>query len=701
MLGENWSVAAIDREKEESLASSLNIGRLTARVLISRGYDTAELAGQFINKTNCQLHNPFLLKDMDKACFRIREALDKKQSICIYGDYDVDGVTSTTMLYLYLSSKGAKVKYFIPERLSEGYGLNKDSIREISKDTDLIITVDTGITAIEEAEYAKTLGVDLIITDHHSCRDILPAAFAVVNPHRPDCDYPFKHLAGVGVAYKLICALEGSCKAAAESYADLVAIGTIADVMPIIDENRLIVDLGLRALETTDRPGLCALMDNTGVVIEEGKRKIYTSTVGYIIAPRLNAAGRIASADKSIELLLETDYAKADILAKELCEINRIRQNTEQSIYDEAIQQIGQYRGDRFSYILHSENWHQGVVGVVASKIAEKYSLPAILFSFDGEIGKGSGRSVKGLSLTEVLEKCSDLLIEYGGHELAAGLSIEKKRLAEFIERFEKLSREQLEDKNTLMPVDIDCELFFDEITIDNANDLLLLEPFGLSNPVPQFLIKNAVITDILPLSCDKHIRIKIKDKYGKKEANAVYFGISHCEFPFCRGDTCEIACTLGVNKFNGFSYPQLLIRAVRPCDAERKAIYRSREYYSKVAGGEDFSDLPPDIVPTVEDFKAVFRVLKRELSGERKRISIRYLKRRIELTENTSIDLCKIKTVIDVMTEFGIAETIKVRGIDIIEIKLIPAAQKVDLNKSETLNNLKKHLSENPGKQP
>lgn len=690
MLGENWSVAAFDREKEEFLSSALSIGRLTARVLVSRGYDIPEKAQRFLQKSDCELFDPFLMKDMDKAVARINEALAKKQSICIYGDYDVDGVTSTTVLYLYLVSKGANVRCFIPERLSEGYGLNKASIGEIAKNTDLIITVDTGITAIEETEYAKSLGVDIIITDHHSCRDTLPAAYAVVNPHRPDCTYPFKHLAGVGVAYKLVCAMEGNCKEVAMEYADLVAIGTVADVMPIVCENRLIVDMGLKRLETTCRPGLCALMDNTGILAEHGRRKVYTSTVGYVLAPRLNAAGRIASADKSLELLLETDYAKADILAKELCEINRIRQNTEQAIYEEAIKQIGDYRGDRYSYILYSENWHQGVVGVVASKIAEKYSLPAILFSFDGDIGKGSGRSVKGLSLTEILEKCSDLLIEYGGHELAAGLSIEKKHLSEFVERFEHLSREQLENKNTLMPVDIDCELFFDEITIENAFDLLLLEPYGLSNPVPQFLLKNAVITDIMPLSSDKHIRLKIRDRMGRKEVNAVYFGISHCEFPFCRGDVCEIACSLGINEFNGSSYPQLLIRAVRPCDNERQAICKSREIYSKVKDRDDMSDLPPEIIPTVEDFKTVYRVLKRELSGERRRISVRYLKRRIEITENAVLDLCKIKTVIDVMTEFGLAETIKVRGNDIMEIKIIPAAQKVDLDKSETLKQLK-----------
>ncbi len=462
MLGENWVISESDVKKEESLALSLGLSRLTARILVSRGYDTPASAASFLNKSELRLHDPFLLKDMDRACARIEKAIAEKQTVCIYGDYDVDGVTSTTALYLYLTGRGVNCKCFIPERLSEGYGLNKSVIGDIAKDTDLIITVDTGITAIEEIAFARSLGVDVIVTDHHNCREILPEADAVVNPRREDCEYPFKSLAGVGVVFKLLCALEGDSEKIFEEYADIVAIGTVADVMPITDENRLIVDKGLKRLAVTDRVGLRALMDCTGVPTVDGKKKVYTSTVGYVLAPRLNAAGRIASARKSLDLLLETDYEKAQYLATELCEINVRRQTTEQHIYEEATQMISSLRGSRYSYILYSDNWHQGVVGVVASKISEKYSLPAILFSFDGDIGKGSGRSVKGLNLTDLLAECSDLLIEYGGHELAAGLSIERKNLPAFMERFERLSREKLENANTLQPVNIDCELMFD-----------------------------------------------------------------------------------------------------------------------------------------------------------------------------------------------------------------------------------------------
>ncbi len=691
MPAENWVVSEVDKLKEEQLALSLGIGRLTARILVSRGYDTPESAKRFLDKSDLAFGDPFLLKDMDKACARIREAVEKGQTICIYGDYDVDGVTSTTALYLYLTSIGAKCRCFIPERLSEGYGLNKASIEEIAKDTDLIITVDTGITAIEEVAFARSIGVDVVVTDHHNCREELPDACAVVNPHRPDCDYPFKQLAGVGVVFKLICALEGDTEKIIDEYADLVAIGTVADVMPICDENRLIVDIGLRKIESTDRVGLQALMDNTGVTDENGRKKVYTSTVGYVLAPRLNAAGRIASARKSLELLLETDYAKADSLARELCEINKKRQNTEQLIFEEATKQIGAFRGDRYSYILCSDDWHQGVIGVVASKISEKYALPAILFSFDGDIGKGSGRSVKGLSLTELLGNCKELLVEYGGHELAAGLSIERKNLPDFIEKFEALSKEQLENKNTLPPVEIDCELFFDEITTENATELMMLEPFGLTNAVPQFIIRNAVISEITPISGDKHIRLRIRDQYGRREINAVYFGISHSEFPFCRGNVCDIACTLGVNEYRGNTYPQLLIKAVRPCEAEQKEIEFSRTVYESVCDVSSQEVIPYKCVPTVNDFREVYRTLKRELGDDRKRISVRYLMHRLETVEEYKIDLCAIKTVLDVMTEFGLADTIHVRGVDLLEIKLFPHASKVDLDNSEILKRIKK----------
>lgn len=692
MLGENWAVPAVEQEKETLLSKALGVGRPTARILISRGYDTPESARRFLNKTDLKRHDPFLLKDMDKAVARIRAAMSSGETVCVYGDYDVDGVTAATVLYLYFISKGVKCQYYIPSRAT-GYGLNKAFIREAAGHTDLIVTVDTGITAIEETAYAASLGIDVIITDHHNCRETLPEACAVVNPRRPDCGYPYKDLAGVGVAFKLVCALEGDGEAVFNEYVDLAAIGTVADVMPLTGENRLMVDTGLKKLSKTQREGLKALLDSAGVLEKEGARNIHTSTLGYVIAPRLNAAGRISDAGKAMKLLLETDRARAASMAEELCEINRKRQATEQKIYEEATNLIGAHRGRRHCYVLGSDRWHQGVVGVVASKISEKYSVPAILFSFDGEIGKGSGRSVKGIGLTEMLTQCADLLLEYGGHELAAGLTIKKENFKAFSERFEALSRERFKNKIPLAPVDIDCRLDFDEINVENALEILKLEPFGLSNPTPLFIVADIFIHDVIPLSGDKHIRLKVKSpRGGEKEKNAVFFGVGHREFPFCRGDFCEIACTLGVNEYRDIAETQIVIRAVRPPQNERDEIRHFLGCYSHTGEPEiQNAPLPPEMIPNLDDFRAFYRVLRREIDGERKRLSLRYLKRRIEMIEGADLNPCKMMIILDVMGEFNLAEIVKIRGNDLVEISLSKSSRKVDLEMSQTLKNLKK----------
>ena len=360
---------------------------LTVKLLLNRGLDTPEKTKEFLDKDGIALHDPMLLKDMDKAVARLKKAIDAKERVCIYGDYDVDGVTSTVMLYSDLRSKGLECSYFIPERLSDGYGLNLPVIERMKGSVDLVVTVDTGVTAIAEAEFAAGIGIDMIITDHHSCRETLPAAAAVVNPQRPDCEYPFKNLAGVGVVFKLLCALEGDTEKILSLYSDIIAVGTVADVMPIIGENRRITEVGLKKLANTQNAGLLALMREAGIIKpNKGSRKITSATVGYILAPRINAAGRIACASRAVELLLSENGQEAAKIAAELCDINKQRQATEQTIYDCAIELIERdYRDDKFLVLAH-EGWHQGVIGVVASKIAEKYSRPCILFSLDGEI---------------------------------------------------------------------------------------------------------------------------------------------------------------------------------------------------------------------------------------------------------------------------------------------------------------------------
>ncbi|MBP3369173.1 MAG: single-stranded-DNA-specific exonuclease RecJ, partial [Clostridia bacterium] len=457
------------------MAQELGRSELFSVLLYNRGYRTAEDAFRFLRFEEADLHDPFLLADMDKAVERVLRAVETGEKICIYGDYDVDGVTSVSILYLYLGSLGANVTMKIPKREGEGYGVSCNAIEALAQEgVKLIITVDTGITAGAEVEYAKTLGVDFVVTDHHECRIELPDACAVVNPHRPDCTYPFKELAGVGVVFKLVCAcqitrcrqngssvIDGIRKVCTD-YADLTALGTIADVMPIVDENRLIVSMGLKIMEDRPRPGLAALIDaaSSKKSGEESprKRKITSGFIGFGIAPRINAAGRISDAAIAVRTLLAPKGKEAEDYAEELCAINRQRQIEENRIAEKAYEMIEDI-ADLDSnpvIVLDSNEWQQGIIGIVSSKITERYGLPSILVSFYGSVGfaecdfddgKGSGRSIKGLNLVEALGYCDDLLVKYGGHELAAGLTVKRGNLDEFRERINAYAREHLDDE--------------------------------------------------------------------------------------------------------------------------------------------------------------------------------------------------------------------------------------------------------------
>ncbi|MCQ2771548.1 MAG: single-stranded-DNA-specific exonuclease RecJ, partial [Clostridia bacterium] len=426
-----WSVLEQDDQLVKILSESLNVSKTCARILINRGYNDAESAKSFMEKTDNFFHNPFLMKDMDKAVSIIQQAIKEDEKITIYGDYDVDGVTSVSILYLYLKEHGANVDYYIPTRDSEGYGLNTSAFDVIkSHGTNLIITVDTGITAIDEVEYAHSIGLKVLVTDHHQCRPELPNAEAVVNPKRPDCEYPFKELSGVGVVFKIVCALELSeinggeynvytIRDVCKRFIDLVTIGTVADVMPLVGENRVIVYLGLQLLQNPQCIGIKSLFRAAGIIGAGGQKKVTATTMGYTIAPKINAVGRISSAERAVELFLSSSYSESDVIAEELCAINRERQETENVIYKEAFEQLSKEpEVEKFNAIvLASETWHHGVIGIVASRITEKFGVPSVLISFDGAepdeegkiIGKGSVRSIKGVNIVEALSACSDL----------------------------------------------------------------------------------------------------------------------------------------------------------------------------------------------------------------------------------------------------------------------------------------------------
>lgn len=637
-----WKIHSCDDNAAHALARQLGISRLTARLLCVRGQDTPEKARAFLD-SGADFHDPFLLPDMDRAVARINTALERGERVCVYGDYDVDGVTATTLLYRYLSDRGLKCSYFIPERMTEGYGLNIGAIENIAKESDLLITVDTGITAVHEVAYARSLGLSVIVTDHHSCRPDLPEAEAVIDPHRPDSCYPFRNLAGVGVVFKLVCALEGDDEAVCNQYGELVALGTVADVMPVIDENRRIISDGIAAIAGTHNVGLRALMECAGLIKNsQPVRKLNSTSVGFVIAPRINAAGRLGSAASAVELLLETDERRARLIASELCEANRLRQRTESEIFAQAVKMIddmGVQNDDVI--ILGSEGWHQGVIGIVASRLSERYHSPAILISFDGEKGKGSGRSIKGFNLVEALAHCADVLEEYGGHELAAGLGIEREKLDRFRTAINEYVRGRL-DRSQAMVIEADAEATLDEVTLKQVRELERLEPFGQQNPAPMLIVRDVCIDSVVPVSGGKHTKLIFKAPQGP--VTAMCFNEETSSFPYIRGEKCDVMFTMEENEYNGVSAVQMLVRDIRPCRAVLEELAEGvREYQ------ERFSR--PVRLPDVENFRDVYRLLRRVHTLDLRAAAVRFQ------SHGEHIGYCRLRIILDVLEERQLIE--------------------------------------------
>ena len=611
-----WTIGEYDKDKVSRLMSELNLKEFLSKVLVSKRFDTPDMANEYLNSSINSLADPFLLKDMEKAVAKIRQSVAAKEKIMIYGDYDVDGITSVAALWRYLTFKGADVCYYIPERVNEGYGLNTAAIEKFANDgVKLIITVDSGITAHEEIEFASSLGIDVIITDHHECREELPEAVAVVNPHRQDREYPFKELAGVGVVFRLICAYEGNrnISTICSKYSDIVALGTVADVMPIVGENRIIVKHGLTALSNTKNKGLCSLIEQTFAERKSAQRKnITASSIGFGLAPRINAAGRIGDVNKALKLLITENKAEADEIATYLCAVNRERQLVENMIFQEAVNQIESthdFDNDKV-IVLVSEKWHLGVIGIVASKITERYKLPSILISIDGDVGKGSGRSVKGFNINEAISECKHLLIKYGGHELAAGLTIDKENVSEFRKAINDFASKNFDFSSVCNYVNADFEIDVGDVTVEHAKELLSMEPFGLQNPIPMFFIKDAKIEELYSIGDGKHLKL-IVEKNGHR-ATALYFGMPAEKFGYDEGDTIDLMCNMDINDFRGTLSVQLIIKDVRMCEHDNldKTYYENR--FSDILAGS--SDVEADNYPTMSDFKAAFLYIKSKI---------------------------------------------------------------------------------------
>lgn len=567
MLKKKWLLREFDKQRVLEISKDFKISPLTAIVLYNRGICDDESIRTFLSKDLGVMYDPFLMRDMDKAVERIMAAKKANEKITIYGDYDVDGITAIAILYKHLSDMGISVDYYVPDRMQEGYGVNRDALDKIKEEgSSLIITVDTGITAVEECEYAHSIGLDVIVTDHHECKEKIPQVYAAIDPKRKDCGYPFKSLAGVGVVFKLIQALDEnkSLPDLMERYADLMCLGTVADISPLVDENRIIVTEGLKRFKNTKNVGLKALID-----VSTNGKTITASTIGYIIAPRINASGRLGCASRSVELFLTDNEEKALELAQSLCEENSLRQQTEQKMFKEALEYIENHpeiKDDKIIVIPH-ENWHHGIVGIVSSKITEKFYKPSILFAIDGDEAKGSGRSVSGFNLFETLENCSDLLEKFGGHELAAGLTIKAKNIAEFRTRINDLAKDQINEAMLVPTVMLDAAIKVPYITIDTVHDINRLQPFGVDNPNPAFAVRNIKIHKISVMSDGKHLRMTLfKDG---RYLDSVGFGMGEYYHHLEEGDFIDVAFALDINDYKGFQNVQLILKDIKKTNEE------------------------------------------------------------------------------------------------------------------------------------
>ena len=540
MEEEPWS----DAKYSSVLSAQQKENALLAGILTARGItDPAEALTLLAGEED--LSDPFLLTDMQKACERIWQAIDNGETIVVFGDYDVDGVTATALLYQHLKGMGATVKCMLPSREGDGYGLSRNAIQSIhDKGYQLIVTVDNGISAVEEAEFAAELGIDLIITDHHLPPETLPKAVAVVDPRRLDDTSPFKGLCGAGVAFKLCAALDGCPPEEMLDYCgDLAAVGTVADVMPLTDENRTLVKSGLRQLQNTDRPGLEALLEEVGLA----GRPITAENISYAIAPRINAAGRMDSAVTALQLVLCEDPDRAEELAHKLNEINVKRQETELEIFKAAqvlLEQQPERLEDRVM-LLWGRDWHPGVIGIVASRLVERTGRPVIVVTVDehGEC-KGSGRSVPGFNLHACIGSCADLLIRYGGHAMAAGLSVREENLPELRRRLNEWAARECPVLHTA-PLECDLPIHLDRVTVDSVRRIDALAPFGAENPTPVFLLQSAVVDGVYPVSEGRHSRLRLRQ--GNASVYAVWFGMPPEQLPYTMGDVVDAALNLSV----------------------------------------------------------------------------------------------------------------------------------------------------------
>ncbi len=683
----NWKLSSCSPSSLNELLEA-GVSPLVAAVLCSRGIATWVEAKEFLSADLSRLHEPDGLLDMNQAVQRIRTALRKEEKIAVYGDYDVDGITSTALLTSFLRSRGARVLPYIPDRLEEGYGLNPQAVQKLRRQgVSLIITVDCGITAVEEVALAASLGMDVVITDHHECKEILPAAVAVVNPHRPGCPYPFKGLAGVGVALKLALALTPpeERRQVLTTYVDLAAIGTVADVMELTDENRTIVALGLMVLQRPRRLGLQMLLREAGV---EGKPPTAT-TIGFSLAPRINASGRMGCADLACELLLTRDYARAEELARDLCALNRERQAIEMEIYQECLTRLARnVPEDTFSVVLADWRWHQGVVGIVASRLSERFSCPTFMICLSEGKGKGSCRSYGGVNLFQALEHCSDLLESFGGHELAAGFTILEQNIPLFRQRIDAYIRSSVQNCPLTADLAVDVNLpDANALTLENILALDLLEPTGAGNPKPVFQLCGATVVSVSTVGNGRHTKFRVKR--GGVGLDAIFFGANPQEAELAVGSKVDLAFTASINEYRGSRSVQLMIVDVRPA---LTLVQAEQQLYLRYRAGERLTLQEVSLLtPEREDFVAVWRYLSAQAGASLIEDTGPRLSRKIARTFGLRESYLRTMVCLDVLDERGLIALHT--NTDHLQIHILPARGKVNLEDSHIMKHLRSLL--------
>ena len=640
-----WVVLPLDKDSAASIAEQYQIPFFLAMMLEIRGIREPEQIDSLFHSA-VDFPDPFLMADMQKAVTRIHAALDNFEKIAVYGDYDADGVTATAMLYSYLESCGANVIFYIPEREGEGYGLNTgaiDTLRE--QQVSLIVTVDNGISSVAEVDYAKSLGIDLVITDHHRPREVLPAATAVVDPYRKDCGSKFKDFAGVGVAFQLIAALEGeNCdlEGLLENYADLVAIGTIGDIVPLLDVNRTFIKLGLRQLSRTDRVGLKALIEHACM---EGKQLSSTS-VAFAIVPRINATGRIGSPDRAVHLLISEDTEEAQELASDICDNNEFRRQIENEILEKSLELLKKEpeRLNERVLVVEGEGWHHGVIGIVASRLTDKFGKPSVVISYENGEAKGSGRSVEGFSLFDAVCACSQYFTKFGGHPMAAGLSMPTENIPAFRAAINAYAA-SLPGEMPAQTVCLDCKLNPAALNVQMAQSLQLLEPYGTGNPVPVFGLYQMCLKEIRPVGGGKHLKLTFSR--NDSTIKCMQFQITPEEYPYRAGDVLDLAVTLDCKPYKGEEFLSIFIKDSKLSALDMEAMLKSRNLYEKSKRKEPLTaNELHELLPNRDDFAAVYRFLRSQ-NGWHSGITVLLFR-----LQDSSMGLAKLLTALEVLSE-------------------------------------------------